>query len=403
MHCRNCGLYIEKSFLKLGELPLANQFLAEIREVGRYPLDLYFCPQCGLMQLRDVISREEIFPEDFMYYSSYSSSLLKRSKEFVQRMQKDLDLSREDRVLEVASNDGYLLQYFVQDGYENVLGIEPAESVARAARKKGVTTLVRFFGRELAEELAGQGKARLIIANNVIAHIPDLHDFIAGFEILLADDGLLSIEFQHLKALIENTHFDLVYHEHYSYYSLHAIKDAIERHGLRILDAEPVDTQGGSLRILVGRKGGNKVWKASGESRVQEILATEKAAGLMGPETFAAFAARTEEVKVRSREQLEEYRNAGRKVACYGAAAKGSSFLNYLDIEEGWIDYVVDKNPHKQDRYMAGTNLPVHAPEYLLADRPDVLIILPWNLREEIESDVRDLGLTDVEFVCFYH
>lgn len=401
MHCRNCGFDIENSFLGLGNLPLANQFLTEIREVGRYPLDLYFCPRCGLMQLMDTVNPEEIFPEDFMYFSSYSTSLLRRSEEFVRRMQRELDLDKEDRVLEVASNDGYLLQYFVQDGYRNVLGIEPAESVAEVAREKGVPTLTRFFGRKLAEELVPQGKARLMVANNVIAHVPDLHDFIAGIGTLLADDGLASIEFQHLKALIENTHFDLVYHEHYSYFSLHAIKDAFEHHNLRILDAEPVETQGGSLRILVGRKNGKLVWEAEEGGRVQEILAAEKAAGLLDPETFESFASRTVEMKERSRERLLEYRDTGRKVVCYGAAAKGSSFLNYLDIDPDWIEYVVDKNPHKQGRYMAGTNLPVYAPERMLSDRPDVLIILPWNLRGEIERDVRELGLNDVEIVCF--
>jgi uncharacterized membrane protein (Fun14 family) len=353
------------------------------------------------MQLMDTVNPGEIFPEDFMYFSSYSSSLLRRSEEFVHHIQKELELDKEDLVIEVASNDGYLLQYFVKDGYRNVLGIEPAESVAYVAREKGVNTMNRFFGRELAEELLQQGKARLIVANNVIAHVPDLQGFIAGFDILLADDGLASIEFQHLQSLIENSHFDLIYHEHYSYFSLHAIKDAVERHDLQILDAEPVDAQGGSLRILVSKKNAKKGLGVRNEVRVQEILAAEKEAGLLDPYTFKSFAERTEALKERSRKRLRGYREAGEKVACYGAAAKGSSFLNYIDIEQDWIEYVVDKNPHKQGRFMAGTNLPVFAPERLLTDKPDVLIILPWNLRREIEKDVRDLGLNDVEFVCF--
>jgi SAM-dependent methyltransferase len=380
--CRFCGAPLVESFCDLGTSPLSNRYL-KAEELAQmeptYPLHAYLCTACFLVQLEEFESPEAIFG-DYAYFSSFSDSWLEHCRTHALSAAKRLRLGGQSLVVEVASNDGYLLQYFKNQSIP-VLGIEPAANVAAVATAKGIPTLVRFFGTELAKTLVAEGRrADLILANNVLAHVPDLNDFVAGFALALKDEGALSVEFPHLLRLIELSQFDTIYHEHFSYFSLLTVEQILAAHGMRIFDVDELPTHGGSLRIWACRKGASFATTPS----VQRVKALEAAGGLERIETYRGFARKVREVKRRLLAFLIEAKNAGKQVVGYGAAAKGNTLLNYCGVRSDFLDYVVDRSPHKQGLYLPGTHIPILAPEQLAATRPDYVLILPWNIKDEV-------------------
>jgi SAM-dependent methyltransferase len=380
--CRLCGAQLRQTFAVLGSSTLANSYV-EPDELDRpepsYPLLALVCGTCFLVQLPAVVSAESIFGE-YAYFSSYSESWLEHARRYVETIVERLALGPGSFVVEVASNDGYLLQYLQPLGI-GVLGIEPARNVAAVARARGIPTVEEFLGREAGERLAREhGRADLVVGNNVLAHVPDLHDFTGGLRALVADDGVLTLEFPHLLRLIEKREFDTIYHEHFSYFSLMAVERLFAEHGLEVNDVEELSSHGGSLRIYAapveaGRGRGDRVAKLRGR---------EEAAGLTRLETYAAFDDAVRQVKRELLEFLHEARRDGRSVAAYGAAAKANTLLNYCGIDTGLVGYVVDRSPYKQGRFLPGSRLPIHPPEHVRATRPDYLLLLAWNLRDEI-------------------
>jgi SAM-dependent methyltransferase len=387
--CRFCGAPLTLTFVDLGMSPLANSLLAE-EDLERmepfYPLHARVCDRCFLVQLDEFASPESIF-SDYAYFSSYSTTWLDHAARYAEQIAGRLDLGPDDLVVEIASNDGYLLQYFAERSIP-VLGVEPAANVAEVARDKGIPTEVRFFGRETARELGDRRRADLVVANNVLAHVPDLNDFVAGIATLLATDGVATVEFPHLLRLIEEEQFDTIYHEHFSYFSLATAERVFGAHGLALVDVEELSTHGGSLRIYAAHAG------EPGE-RVLELRARELAAGLEDIATYASFEARVRRAKRQILSFFVEAKDAGETIVGYGAPAKGNTLLNYCGVGTDFIDYVVDRNPHKQGRFLPGTHLPIRAPEEIARTRPDIVFILPWNLRDEVIEEmsfVRDWG-----------
>jgi len=390
--CRSCGARLEHVFADLGSSPLANSYLrAEglARAEAFYPLTVYVCADCFLVQLPESASPEEIF-SDYAYFSSTSESWLRHARAYVESVSERLGLGGESQVVEIASNDGYLLQWFVERGVP-VLGVEPAANVAAEAVERGIPTRVAFFGSETAATLRDEGiAANLVLGNNVLAHVPDLNDFVEGVRILLKREGTATFEFPHLLQLIDHTEFDTIYHEHFSYFSLLAVQQVFARHELEVVDVEELPTHGGSLRLYV-RHGGTE---PAGE-RVVELLERERAAGLDGLERYARFEQQVRAVKRDLLELLIGLRRDGAQVVGYGAAAKGNTLLNYCGIRSDLLDYVVDRSPHKQGLFLPGTRLPIHEPERIAETKPDYVLILPWNLRDEIVgqmANVRDWG-----------
>ena len=390
--CRSCGSPLEVTVVDLGLQPLSNAYLEPGTEAaeGWYPLHARLCTECFLVQVDDVVPPEEIFG-DYAYFSSFSDSWLAHARAFTSAMIERFDLDENSFVVEVASNDGYLLRNFVEQAVP-ALGIEPAANVAATAIAAGIPTEVRFFGLATAEEVAtNRGRADLIVANNVFAHVPDLNDFIRGFAALVAADGVISIEVPHLLRLVERAEFDTIYHEHYSYYSLLAAQSALARHGLRVFDVEELATHGGSLRIFATPDSSGRVTS----DRVEQVLGLERAAQLDRPEGFADLAARAADCRDGLLAFLEGARDRGEQVVAYGAAAKGNTLLNYVGATPELIAYVADRNPRKQDRLLPGTHIPVVDPSRIETDRPPFVLILPWNLGEEITgqlSAVRSWG-----------
>jgi SAM-dependent methyltransferase len=390
--CRSCGAPLEHVFADLGSSPLANSYL-RAEDLARpepfYPLTVYVCGSCYLVQLPESASPEEIFG-DYAYFSSISESWLRHARAYVESISERLDLGGESRVVEIASNDGYLLQYFVERGVP-ALGVEPAANVAATAVERGIPTRVAFFGTETARALVTEGLAAdLVLGNNVLAHVPDLNDFVEGVRVLLKPTGTATFEFPHLLRLVEETEFDTIYHEHFSYFSLLAVQRVFAAHGLEVVDVEELPTHGGSLRLYVRHEGAQE-----GDGRVEDLLARERASGLDGLERYAAFEQQVRAVKRDLLEFLIGARRDGAQVAAYGAAAKGNTLLNYCGIRADLLDYVVDRSPHKQGLFLPGTRLPIHAPERVAETRPDFLLILAWNLRDEIVRQmehVRDWG-----------
>jgi SAM-dependent methyltransferase len=392
--CRFCAAPLERVFVDLGSSPLANSYL-EPEDLGRaepyYPLCVYVCERCWLCQLPAVATPEQIF-SDYAYFSSYSSSWVEHARRYVESVTERFGLGSGHQVVEIASNDGYLLRHFVERGVP-VLGIEPAANVAAAARAAGVPTEVRFFGRATAAELVSRGlRADLLLGNNVLAHVPDLNDFVGGLAALLAPAGVLTMEFPHLERLVEGNQFDTIYHEHFSYLSLVAVERVFAAHGLECVDVEELPTHGGSLRVYARHAGG------PGEApspRVAELVARERRGGVETPAWYEAFGERVRETKRRLLEFLIRERRAGRSIVGYGAPAKGNTLLVYCGIRRDFLDYTVDRSPHKQGRYLPGSRIPILAPERIFETRPDYVWILPWNLRDEIAGQmagVRDWG-----------
>ncbi|HKP03534.1 MAG TPA: class I SAM-dependent methyltransferase [Chthoniobacterales bacterium] len=379
--CRSCGAGLTTTFLDLGVSPLANNLIhpeeADVPE-PRYPLHAHVCDHCFLVQLGEFVSPEKIF-SNYPYFSSYSDTWLEHCDRYVGKMVPLLRLGPESRIVEIASNDGALLQFFRKRGL-NVLGIEPAANVAHTAIEKGIPTEIGFFGRETARGIRSDFAADLIVANNVLAHVPDLNDFIAGLKLLLAPSGTITIEFPHLARLISERQFDTIYHEHFSYFSLLAAEAALLRHDLAVYDVETLATHGGSLRLFVSHTEAGRT-AGGGYTSVREA---ELTAGLDQISTYSAFAPAVAAARQDILDFFTEARRAGKRVAGYGAAAKGSTLLNYCDIGEESMEYVVDRNPHKQRLLMPGVRLPIHAPVHVFETKPDYLFVLAWNLKEEI-------------------
>lgn len=388
--CRFCGQPLSRTLLDLGTSPLANSYLRPEQLTAPepfYPLRVYLCEACLLAQLPPAARPEEIFG-DYAYFSSYSESWLRHAEQFAETACRRFRLGPASRVVEIASNDGYLLQYFVRRGVP-VLGIEPAANVAAAAEARGIPTLTRFFGAALAGEItAERGPADLVVGNNVLAHVPELNDFVAGVKVLLAPGGTATFEFPHLLRLLAEDQFDTVYHEHFSYFSFTTVRRVFAAHGLELFDVEELPTHGGSLRIYARHAEGDG---RPASPRVAELLAREKAAGLLDPATYDAFETRVHRVKRDLVRFLLDAQEAGRTVAAYGAPAKGNTLLNYCGVGRDLVAYTVDLSPHKQGLYLPGTRLPIEAPDRLRERRPDYVLILPWNLKEEIVRQMADV------------
>ena len=386
MNCRGCSAELLLTFLDLGSSPIANDLIPHEKlnssEVF-YPLRVMTCIQCALVQLTEVATRESLFRSDYVYFSSYSSSWLEHSRNYVSKMTQLLDLGEEDLVVEVASNDGYLLQYFAEQGIQT-LGIEPSSGVAGVAIEKGIKTIVDFFGTDIATKLAAQKKPKLLLGNNVLAHVPDLHDFINAFSVLVADQGLITFEFPHLTNLIRNNQFDTIYHEHYSYLSVTSLVPLFASHGLRIVDVENLNTHGGSIRVYVVKT--ESVWETS--STVAAMLLKEAQTDPRDNSIWKLLQEKTLLVKIDLLAELIDCKKDGLKVAAYGAAAKGNTLLNYCGIDSDLIDYVVDLNPHKQGSYLPGSRIPIVGLDHLTENTPDILLVLPWNLADEIKQQL---------------
>ncbi len=392
--CRGCGATVTRSVLDLGSMPLANSYLDEhalALPERRYPLHMFVCESCLLAQLEALVGSEELF-SDYAYFSSYSSSWLEHARRFAEMAMTRFGLSTRSKVVEIASNDGYLLRNFVERGVA-ILGIEPAANVAAVARATGVPTETRFFGTACAEDLLRSGHAAdLVVANNVLAHVPDLQDFVRGIAILLKPDGVLSAEFPHLLRMLQQAQFDTIYHEHFSYFSLHTLEPVFASAGLRAFDVEILSTHGGSLRVFACRRDSTPHRETS---RLAAVRMAEQAGGLARLEIYDAFAARVAACRKGLLGFIERARRDQRVVAAYGAAAKGNTLLNSCGLTSQDIVCVADRSPHKQGRYLPGSRIPIVAPQRIAEVKPDYLLILPWNLRDEIMHDmahVRDWG-----------
>ena len=386
-HCRFCGADLRRTFVDLGMSPLCETYPSESDlNSGEiyYPLHAYFCEGCLLVQLEQYESAESIF-SDYAYFSSYSDSWLKHCENYCDKMIRRLALSKQSFVVEVASNDGYLLQYFVQ-GNVPVLGIEPAANVAKVAVEKGVPTLTRFFGTQVAKELASEGRcADLVLGNNVLAQVPNLNDFVQGLKILLKAKGVLTLEFPHLLRLMEHNEFDTIYHEHFSYFSLLTTTKILEAHGLKLFDVEELTTHGGSLRVYACRTENQSI---KIEPSVADLLAKEKKAGLNSPSGYENFAAQVKQTKLALVDFLLTAARQGKKVAGYGAPGKSATLLHYCGIGKDLIEYTVDRSPHKQGRFLPGSHIPIFHPDRIVESRPDYVVILPWNLKDEITQQL---------------
>jgi SAM-dependent methyltransferase len=392
--CRFCGAPLVHTFVDLGMSPLCESYVPPERLGAMeafYPLHVRLCERCLLVQLEEFVAPEEIFSE-YAYFSSYSDSWVAHARDYVESVVERFGLGADSLVVELASNDGYLLQHVTERGIP-ALGIEPAANVAEAARERGIETVVEFFGRDSASQRVADGRrANLLVANNVFAHVPELNDFAAGMKILLAPDGVATLEFPHLLRLIEENQFDTIYHEHFSYFSFLTARKVLGAHGLQVFDIEELATHGGSLRVYAQHTvdGGHAVSGA-----VTELLERECELGYDSLEAYDAFAPRVAETKWRLLEFLIGCRREGRSVAGYGAPGKGNTLLNYCGIRTDLVDFTVDRNPYKQGQFLPGTHIPIRHPEALEQARPDFILILPWNLTDEIVaqlSHARDWG-----------
>lgn len=386
--CRFCGAELQQTFVDLGMSPLCESYLAAADlNQGEiyYPLHAYVCSRCFLVQLEEYESGENIF-SDYAYFSSYSDSWLNHCEKYCASMIKRLDLDEKSSVLEVASNDGYLLQYFVQANIP-VLGIEPAANVAKVASDKGIPTIVRFFGTQLARELALKGHAAdLIAGNNVLAQVPGLNDFVEGLRIALKPEGVLTLEFPHLLRLIEHNEFDTIYHEHYSYFSLLTIVKILEHHRLLVFDVDELPSHGGSLRVYACRAESRS--HLVGQS-VHKIIEKEEKAGLNSVEGYKRFGQQVKQTKFALVDFLLKAYREGKSVAGYGAPGKSATLLHYCGIGKDLIEYTVDRSPHKQGRFLPGSHIPIHHPDRIGETKPDYVVILPWNLKDEIMQQMQ--------------
>jgi hypothetical protein len=381
--CRFCGTGLSSTFVDLGMSPPCQTHIEpeQLNHMERfYPLHAWVCSECFLVQLEEYVSPDEIF-SDYAYFSSYSDSWVEHARAYAEGMMKRFGLAGKSKVMEIASNDGYLLQHFVKAGVP-CLGIEPAVNVARAAVAKGIPTVAKFFGRKTASEVAAEhGKPDLLLGNNVLAHVPDINDFVGGMKLLLKEAGVITMEFPHLQRLMEENQFDTIYHEHFSYLSFTTVRGIFRHHGLELFDVEELPTHGGSIRIF-GRHDTDASKPVSG--RVEEMLARERERGLQKLSTYAHFQEQVRETKRALLEFLIDAKRAGKKIVGYGAPGKGNTLLNYCGIRQDFLDFTVDRSPHKQGRFTPGTHIPIFDPSALRDAKPDFILILPWNLKDEI-------------------
>lgn len=397
--CRFCGSILGEPFLDLGKMPLANAYLRSqdmAKKEASFPLRVFLCEKCFLVQLADVNTSDQIFNNEYAYFSSFSTSWLKHAEDYTDLMVKRFGFNRSSLVIEIASNDGYLLQYFKEKNIP-VLGIEPAGNCARAAIEKGIVTWIKFFGIENAEELTRQGKmADLFIGNNVLAHVPDLNDFVEGMRIALKPGGIITMEFPHLMRLLLESQFDTIYHEHFSYFSFHVVEKVFAAHGITLFDVEELPTHGGSLRIY-GRHAANLTLPVS--ERVNELKERESEFGLNDKKTYAEFAHKVFLVKEKLLRFLKEAKASGKVVTGYGAPAKGNTLLNYCGVDTQFVQYTVDASPHKQNHFLPGSHLPIFPPEKIRETKPDYVLVLPWNLKEEIMRQIAYVSEWGCKFV----
>lgn len=388
MNCRFCNTPLDNVFIDLVNCPASNSFLteAELNEPEVfYPLKVYTCPACFLVQVEEYKKSDAIFSSDYVYFSSYSTSWLKHAKNYTDLMVERFQFNSGSQVIEIASNDGYLLQYFKEKNIP-VLGIEPTLNTAKAAAEKGIESINEFFGVRLANELVAKNiKADLLLGNNVLAHVPDIVDFVAGLKILLKEDGVITFEFPHLMQLVDNNQFDTIYHEHFSYLSFYTVTKIFESNGLEMFDVEELPTHGGSLRIYAKHLQDKS--KIVSEN-VEALLRKEAGKGMTTLEYYDNFQQKALKVKLDLLDFLITRKRAGKKVAGYGAAAKGNTLLNFCGIKNDMVEYVVDANPYKQSKFLPASHIPVVNEEYLKQSRPDFVIIFPWNLREEISQQL---------------
>lgn len=399
MLCRHCSTLLQQSFLDLGFAPPSNAYLDErdlVRPETYFPLRVMVCDQCWLVQTQDYTAAEHLFDDSYAYFSSVSQSWLDHARRYTDMIADRLELTASSRVVEIASNDGYLLRNFLSRGIP-CLGVEPTSSTAAAARELGIPVVEKFFGVELAHELVkGSGKADLIIGNNVFAHVPDINDFARGMTALLESGGTVTLEFPHLMRLLEFNQFDTVYHEHFSYLSLSAVNRILTAAGLRLFDVEELSTHGGSLRVFACHQSDPR----SVQSSVEGMLERERQAGLEELSTYQNFQQRADSVKNALLGYLIDQKRAGKTVVAYGAAAKGNTLLNYAGIKPDLLKYVCDNAASKQGKYMPGSHIPIHPPSMLEHDVPDVVLILPWNIAAEIKASTKGRVPEDCRFVA---
>lgn len=395
--CRFCHTELRDVVIDLGASPLSNSYVPLTRHMGMepyYPLKVYFCPSCGLVQLEEFTSPAVIF-SDYDYFSSFSDTWLAHAHTYVEHMIHDYGIDQNSQVVEIASNDGYLLQYFIQHGV-SALGVEPASNVAKVARDKGVPTKNLFFGEKTAQKLKEQGySADLMLGNNVLAHVPDINDFVEGFHILLKPKGFMTVEFPHLLNLVAETQFDTIYHEHFSYLSLTTVQKIFAAHDLHVFHVEELPTHGGSLRVFACHATAPRPVSPA----VQDVLAREREANLCTFSGYRNFADAALRIKLDLLEFLIHAKRQGKRVCGYGAAAKGNTLLNYAGVRHDLVHSVADKSPHKQGKYLPGSRIPVVSPEELLTSRPDYVLLLPWNLKTEIMEQMAAIRAWGGQFV----
>jgi SAM-dependent methyltransferase len=395
--CRLCGDGLRHQFADLGMSPLCESFVEEHQLDSAemyFPLRVLVCDKCFLVQLRDYVAPDHIFSE-YAYFSSYSQSWVAHAKAYCEMITKRLLLDRNSLVIELASNDGYLLQHFVPLGIP-ILGIDPAANVARVAQEKGIPTRVGFFGREMARQLAAEGfAADLIAANNVVAHVPDLNDFVGGMTRILKPEGVITLEFPHLQRLMEGNQFDTIYHEHFSYFSLTTMQYVAQRHGLRLIDVEEIPTHGGSLRVYLAH---DSSARETGTA-VADLLSREERLGFRCVETYTTFDEQVRRTKRHLLEFLTGAKNDGKRICGYGAPGKGNTLLNYCGIGRDFLDFTVDRNPYKHGRFTPGMHIPIYPVESIDLAMPDYVLILPWNLKDEIVQQMKHIGRWGGKFV----
>lgn len=401
MKCRHCNKQLELTLIDLGAAPPSNAYLTESTihfPEKCLPLRVLVCKQCWLVQTEDFTGAEELFDAEYAYFSSFSDTWLKHAETYVAEMERRLGLNKRSNVIEIAANDGYLLQY-VKAKDIPCFGVEPTASTAEAARAKGISIIEEFFGPKLSEKLVADGKqADLIIANNVLAHVPDINNFVAGFAPLLKPQGVATFEFPHLINLMEKTQFDTIYHEHFSYLSLTAVKSVFELNELQIFDVQEIPTHGGSLRVFAQRKdeAKHKITDA-----VDLTILKEANAGVQTAQYYSNFQKRAENIKKNLINFLVESKNQGKSVVAYGAAAKGNTLLNFAGINSDILSFVVDRNPSKQGKFLPGSHIPIVSEEYLQKERPSYVMILPWNLKDEIIKQLDYIRSWGGKFITF--
>lgn len=398
LNCLNCGNTLEHIFADLGTSPICNEIVkpSQINEGQvNYPLHTYVCEECLLVQVGKSVSPEKIY-EEYSYFSSYSNSWLKHAERYVEYMMGRYNIDQDSFVVELASNDGYLLQYF-RDKKVRILGVEPSETVANAAMKKGIPTETEFFGKQTADMLKSKYEpADLIIGNNVLAHVPQINDFVEGLRIMLDEKGIMTFEFPHLLQLVNNNQFDTIYHEHFFYYSLYSVQSIFKKHGLKIFDVKELSTHGGSIRIFVTHAT-NSDYQIS--SNVDRILSIEKKEGYLDIDFYESFADNVRQTKRDILRLLIDLKNRGKTIVGYGAPGKGNTLLNYCGIGTDFIDFTVDRNPNKQGHYLPGSLIPILSPDKIQDATPDYIFILPWNLKDEIIKQLQFVSEWGCQFI----